>query len=95
MLATVALVRYCSSPNVALRLRRGRGRIGAGPRERTGLAVDDLPCPNENPPTGRGLAELVDVKIRDSRACSSPCLIGYLRNKLRWVHYEACASDNS
>jgi hypothetical protein len=37
-----------------------RGHVGVGPPEREVPAVDDSPCPREDPRTGRELAELVD-----------------------------------
>ncbi len=42
-----------------------RGHIGVGPLGGVFPAVDDLPRPDEDPRTRRGLAELVDVKVRD------------------------------
>ncbi len=65
MLATMALLRYCSGPAMVLPLLPRRGHIGAGPLERVFPTVDDLPRPEEDPRTGRGVAELVEVKVRD------------------------------
>lgn len=42
-----------------------RGHVGVGPLQRVFPAVDDLPRSNEDPRTGRGLAEFVCVKVRD------------------------------
>src|ERR1035437_2425712 len=65
MLATTALLGWCYGTATALRLLLRRGHIGAGPLERVFAAVDDLPRPDEDPRTGRGLAELLDVKVCD------------------------------
>src|ERR1035441_3725425 len=76
MLATIALLWRCygaaavlpwslALPGSGVPWRFGRGNIGAGPLERVFAAVDDLARPDEDPRTGRGVAELLDVKVRD------------------------------
>ena len=65
MLATTVSLAWCWRAATVLRLLLWRGHIGAGPLERVFPAVDDLPRPDEDPRTGRGPAELVDVKVRD------------------------------
>src|ERR1039458_1932768 len=65
MLATTALLGWCYGTATAWQLLLRRGHIGAGPLEHVFPAVEDLARPDEDPRTGRGLAELFDVMVRD------------------------------
>jgi hypothetical protein len=73
MLATIALLRCCYGTAAALPLLLPRGHIGVCPLECVFPAVDDLPRPDEDPSTGRGLAELLDVMVRDIAPARSEC----------------------
>src|ERR1019366_1732915 len=73
MLATMGLLWRCYGVAMAVPLLLRRGHIGAGPLERVFPAGDDLGRPEKSPRSARGLAELLEVMVRDV-APALPCL---------------------
>ena len=65
MLPTKVLLAWGWRAAKVLQLFLRRGHIGEGHLERVFPAVEDLPRPDEDPRTGRGLAELVGIEVRD------------------------------
>jgi len=66
MLPTKVLLAWGWRAAKVLQLLLRRGHIGEGHLERVFAAVEDLPRPDEDPGTGRRLAELLDVKVRQN-----------------------------